>query len=227
LGARRDRFVAGHPIAGGEASGVDAGNADLFDERDVILCADTDADTAPAADALERVSAMWQLLGARVACMTPAHHDRLFAGVSHLPHLLAFAFIEHILQSPAPDERLAFAGAGFRDFTRIAASSPAMWRDICLANRTSILAEFDHYVDTLGQLRALVADGDADALQALFARSRAARADWRQGADRSASCAAAPAEPGAPPPTGAPSATAPDMAATAATSTLSRPTAKK
>ncbi|MGI4858947.1 MAG: prephenate dehydrogenase [Janthinobacterium lividum] len=177
LGARRARFVAAHPIAGGEASGVDAGDAALFDGRDVILCPAPDA----APDAVTRVEAMWRLAGARTTCMTPAQHDQLFAGVSHLPHLLAFTFIEHILQSEGADERLAFAGPGFRDFTRIAASNPQMWRDICLANRDAVLADLDRYLAVLGDVRATLADANGDALEALFSRSRAARRDWRAG----------------------------------------------
>lgn len=177
LGARADRFVAGHPIAGGEASGVDAGRATLFDGRDVILCPSTQT----AADAAARAQALWQAVGARPAIMTPEQHDRIFASVSHLPHLLAFAFIEHILKSDGADERFAFAGSGFRDFTRIAASNPEMWRDICLANRDALLDDLDHYVAVLSTLRAAVADGDAQALDAMFARSREAREDWRQG----------------------------------------------
>ncbi|MGI4984318.1 MAG: prephenate dehydrogenase [Janthinobacterium lividum] len=182
LGARHARFVAAHPIAGGEASGVDAGDAALFAGRDVILC--PAPDTAP--DAMARVAAMWRLAGARATCMTPARHDRLFAGVSHLPHLLAFAFIEHILQSDEADERLAFAGPGFRDFTRIAASNPQMWRDICLANRDAVLADLDRYLGVLGAVRATLAEADGDGLEALFSRSRTARRDWCPGAARGA-----------------------------------------
>lgn len=193
LGPRHARFVAAHPIAGGEASGVDAGDAALFAGRDVILC--PAPDTAP--DAVTRVAAMWRLAGARTACMTPARHDQLFAGVSHLPHLLAFAFIEHILQSEGADERLAFAGPGFRDFTRIAASNPRMWRDICLANRTAVLADLDRYLAVLGGVRTALAEADGDTLEALFSRSRAAREGWHPGAARVESTAAPATAPAA------------------------------
>lgn len=183
LGAEAQRFVAAHPIAGAEASGVDAGCESLFDGRDVILCPVTDAVDATdiAADAVQRIASMWEAAGARPAFMTPAQHDRIFASVSHLPHLLAFGFIAHILQMEGSDERFAFAGSGFRDFSRIAASNPEMWRDICLANREALLEDLDHYIGTLNGLRAAIAAGDASTLDDVFSRSRRARADWRQG----------------------------------------------
>jgi prephenate dehydrogenase len=177
LGERIGRFVPGHPIAGAEASGVEAGCDALFQTRDVILC----PVPGTAADAVSRIEAMWRTAGGRPVVMTPERHDRIFASVSHVPHLLAFAFITHILESEGSDERLAFAGSGFRDFTRIAASNPEMWRDICAANRDAILTDLDHYLAVLGQLRTAVAGGDANALEHAFTRSRDARTGWRQG----------------------------------------------
>jgi prephenate dehydrogenase len=105
----------------------------------------------------------------------------LFATVSHLPHLLAFAFITHILKTDDAERRFAFAGSGFRDFSRIAASSPEMWRDICTANRDAILADMDGFLVQVGQLRQAIADGDAAALESVFALARDARSDWHQG----------------------------------------------
>lgn len=177
LGGALARFVPAHPIAGTEASGVDAGHASLFDGRDAILCPLPVTD----ADALAKTQAFWQCLGARPVVMAAERHDALFASVSHLPHLLAFAFITHILKTDDAELRFAFAGSGFRDFSRIAASSPEMWRDICGANRAAILADMDAYLAQLGALRQAVADGDAAALESLFAVARTARSDWHQG----------------------------------------------
>lgn len=177
LGARLARFVPAHPIAGAEASGVDASYASLFDGRDAIMC----PLAVTAADALAKTHAFWQCLGARPVAMAAERHDALFASVSHLPHLLAFAYIAHILKSDDAEMRFAFAGSGFRDFSRIAASSPEMWRDICAANRDAILADMDGFLAQLGQLRHAIAHGDAAALEKLFSLARNARSDWHQG----------------------------------------------
>jgi prephenate dehydrogenase len=104
----------------------------------------------------------------------------VFASVSHLPHVLSYALVEQILASPDAELKFSFAAGGFRDFTRIAASSPEMWRDICVANRTALLAELDAYADVLARLRAAIAAGDGAALEAVFARSRAARTAWQE-----------------------------------------------
>jgi len=175
--AQLARFVPAHPIAGAEASGVDASYASLFDGRDAILC----PLAVTASDALARTRAFWHCLGARPVDMAAERHDALFASVSHLPHLLAFAFITHILKSDDAELRFAFAGSGFRDFSRIAASSPEMWRDICAANRDAILADMDGFLAQVGQLRHAIAHGDAAALEALFSLARNARGDWHQG----------------------------------------------
>lgn len=176
LGARIGQFVPGHPIAGRESSGVDAALADLYVGRNVVLCALPE--NAP--DALARVEAMWRAARADVRAMSAEQHDRVFAAVSHLPHVLSFALVEQILGESDAELKFSYAAGGFRDFTRIAASSPEMWRDVCLANRAALLDELDAYTAVLVRLRAAIDAGDGAALEAVFARSRAARAAWRE-----------------------------------------------
>jgi len=176
LGQRVAQFVPGHPIAGRESSGVDAALPDLYVDRNVVLCPLAEN----AADAVERIAAMWRATGASVHRMNEAQHDRVFASVSHLPHVLSFALVEQILEAPDAELKFSFAAGGFRDFTRIAASSPEMWRDVCLANRAALLAELDAYTDVLTRFRAAIDASDGAALEAAFARSRVARAAWQE-----------------------------------------------
>lgn len=176
LGARIGQFVPGHPIAGREASGVEAALPDLYVGRNVILC--PLPENAPAD--VERVAAMWRATGALVRDMTPAQHDRVLASVSHLPHVLSFALVEQILNSPDAALKFSFAAGGFRDFTRIAASSPEMWRDVCVANRAALLDEIDAYTAVLARLRAAIEAADGAALETVFARSRVARTEWQE-----------------------------------------------
>jgi prephenate dehydrogenase len=174
LGARFADFVPGHPIAGSEQSGPGAARADLFQGKKVVLTplADTRA------DALETVKALWQATGAQVETLDAAQHDRIFAAVSHLPHLAAFALVDELAQRADGDTYFHFAASGFRDFTRIAGSSPEMWCDIALANREAVLAELDAYLAALQMLRQTVAEEDAEALLKMFSRARAAREHW-------------------------------------------------
>ncbi|UVA80787.1 prephenate dehydrogenase [Pandoraea commovens] len=174
LGDEAWRFVPGHPIAGAELSGVDAAKVDLYRDRRVVLC----PQPANRADDVARVRAMWEATGARVSEMTERQHDRVFASVSHLPHVLSYALIAQILDAPDAALKFGFAGGGFRDFTRIAASNPEMWRDICVANRDALLSELDGYLATLGSLRQLIDAGDGAGLEAVFARTSQARTDW-------------------------------------------------
>jgi prephenate dehydrogenase len=155
---------------------VNAALPDLYEGRNVVLCALPE--NPP--EAVERVAAMWRATGASVHEMTPEQHDRVLASVSHLPHLLSFALVEQILNSPDATLKFSFAAGGFRDFTRIAASSPEMWRDICVANRTALLEELDAYTAVLARLRAAVEAADGAALEAVFARSRVARTEWQE-----------------------------------------------
>ena len=174
LAAHLANFVPAHPIAGAEQSGVGAAKADLFRDRNVVLTplAETDG------KAVQRVRALWEACGAAVREMTPESHDGIFAAVSHLPHLLAFALVDEIARRPDAGELFRYAASGFRDFTRIAGSSPEMWRDICLANRDALLSELDAYRNQVARLRELVANGDGAALEALFAHAREARQQW-------------------------------------------------
>ncbi|AJC19166.1 prephenate dehydrogenase [Pandoraea sputorum] len=174
LGDEAWRFVPGHPIAGAELSGVDAAKVDLYRDRRVVLC----PQPANRAEDVARVRGMWEATGARVSEMTERQHDRVFASVSHLPHVLSYALIAQILDAPDAALKFGFAGGGFRDFTRIAASNPEMWRDICVANRDALLAELDGYLATLGSLRQLIDAGDGAGLEAVFARTSQARTDW-------------------------------------------------
>ena len=174
LGDHLEWVVPAHPIAGAEKSGPSAASADLFQSRRVVLT--PLPENRP--EAIEKVRAAWKACGAIVNQMSPQDHDRVFAAVSHLPHLLAFGLV-HDLQARANAEQLfSFAASGFRDFTRIAGSHPEMWRDICISNRQALLAELDAYLTELAYLRALLIQGDGNALENLFAEASAARNAW-------------------------------------------------
>jgi prephenate dehydrogenase len=164
-------FVPGHPIAGTEKTGVEASVADLFRGRRVILT--PVADTDPAATA--RVKALWQLAGAQVSEMSAQHHDHVLAATSHLPHVLAYALVDQLASMDDRMEIFAYAAGGFRDFTRIASSSPEMWRDIACANREALVAVLDGYLDNLRQLREAIARNDGESLLAAFRRAKQAR----------------------------------------------------
>ncbi|MGE5320243.1 MAG: prephenate dehydrogenase [Hyphomicrobiaceae bacterium] len=174
LGGRFADFVPGHPIAGSEQSGPGAARADLYQGKRVVLT--PQADTR--ADAVATVRALWEAAGAQVETLDAAQHDRIFAAVSHLPHLAAFALVDDLAQRADGDTFFRFAASGFRDFTRIAGSSPEMWRDIALANREAVLVELDAYVAALQGLRSAVSAEDAGALLAIFSRARTAREHW-------------------------------------------------
>jgi prephenate dehydrogenase len=171
FGAALGRFVPGHPIAGREVHGPDAAKPDLFRGKRVLLT--PLAENGPAS--IARVAAAWTACGGLVETLDADAHDRVLSSVSHLPHLLAYALVAQIAAAPDAARRFGLAGSGFRDFTRIAASSPEMWRDIALANRAALLDDLDAYRGNLDTLRASLAAGDADALLALFAGASAAR----------------------------------------------------
>lgn len=179
LGTRLCRFVPAHPIAGAERSGAGAARADLYVDRHVVVTPLAES----AADATARVEALWAACGARVSRLSPEQHDAVFAAVSHLPHALAFALVHDIASRPDADALFGFAAGGFRDFTRIASSSPEMWRDICLANRDALLEEIDRFGATLSGLRALLADGDGPGLARMFGHAREAREAWLRSLD--------------------------------------------
>ena len=174
LGAMPPRLVLAHPIAGSEHSGVEASSADLFINHRVILTPEAGND--PAAVALVR--AMWVSAGAEVVDMAVDEHDAVLAATSHLPHVLAYALVDALAQSPASVDIFRFAAGGFRDFTRIASSDPAMWRDIALANKSALLASIDLFSAHLGSLRQAVVEGDAEQLFATFTRAKQARDEF-------------------------------------------------
>src|SRR5258706_13029440 len=166
------RFVPGHPIAGRERPGLEHADAKVFNGKLGILT--PTEQTQP--EAVATIERAWSAAGARVERMDAAEHDRVFAAVSHLPHLLSFALMAAIAAAPDGERKFGFAGAGFRDFTRIAASSPVMWRDIALANRGALGAELRTYRALLEQLQAAIDNGDAATVERVFdVASRARR----------------------------------------------------
>jgi prephenate dehydrogenase len=187
LGARVGQFVPGHPIAGRESNGPDAAIADLYRGKKAVL---TPLAENRAAD-VDTVAAAWSACGAAVHRLTPAEHDKVFAAVSHLPHLLAFGLVDDIARKPHADLLFQYAASGFRDFTRIAGSSPEMWRDISIANRDALLGELDAYLAQLTGLRALLAASDGAGLEAVYANAQRARRQWT-GAIEAAEAAPAP-----------------------------------
>jgi len=168
------RFVPGHPIAGTEKSGAEAAFAALYRGRRVVL---TPLEgNEPGAIALVR--AAWESCGASVSEMRAREHDAVLAAVSHLPHVLAYALVDQVARHKNAKQLFSLAAGGFRDFTRIAASHPEMWRDICLANKKALLAELERYGGGLERVKRMLARGDARALEALFSGARAARDRW-------------------------------------------------
>ena len=171
----RHHFVPGHPIAGAEHSGVQAAQADLYTHKHVILTPLPET----AAEAVERVQQLWQACSANVSLMPADEHDRVLAATSHLPHLLAFTLMNHLNHSTDhPKNLLRFAGSGFRDFTRIASSSPEMWRDICLANREALLEQIKAYQNELKSLQEMLEKHDGEGLGQAFSQARGLREDW-------------------------------------------------
>lgn len=174
LGGKIAQFVPGHPIAGREQNGPEAAIVDLYIGKKVVL--------APlpenAAEDVARVASAWQRCGAIIHQLTPQEHDRVFAAVSHLPHLLAYALVDDIAKKPHADLLFQYAASGFRDFTRIAGSSPEMWRDISLANQPALLGELDAYMAQLAQLRSMLAEANGAALEAVYANAQRARHNW-------------------------------------------------
>lgn len=166
-------FVPGHPLAGTEHSGPEAGFAELFQGRWAILTPLIGSDPA----AVEKVAAFWRAAGSKLATMDPDHHDRVLAITSHLPHLIAYTIVGTAsdLADDLKQEVIQFSASGFRDFTRIAASDPTMWRDIFLNNKDAVLEVLQRFNEDLTALQKAIRRGDGDALHALFARTRAIR----------------------------------------------------
>jgi prephenate dehydrogenase len=174
LGPALPQFIPGHPIAGTEHTGAAAAFATLFRDRNVVLTPLPENDPA----AVAMLSGLWTACGGEVRVLDPSLHDRVFAAVSHLPHLLAFGLVDLLAARADAAELFRYAASGFRDFTRIAAGSPEMWRDISLANRDALLAEVEAYRAEIDRIAKLVAAGDGAALEAVFARASAARREW-------------------------------------------------
>lgn len=167
-------MVPGHPIAGAETSGVQSAFPELYQGRKVVVTPLPENEPS----AVLRVREAWEACGAQLHEMPPQEHDRVFAAVSHLPHLLAFGLVHELAGRANAEQLFGFAASGFRDFTRIAGSHPEMWRDICMANRQALLAELDLYLAELAYLRALLLSSDGERLEEHFTIARQARNDW-------------------------------------------------
>jgi prephenate dehydrogenase len=168
-------FVPAHPIAGKEVSGVENADANLYAGKQVILTPIERTFTVQ----LKKAVDVWTALGCNVVKMSPQSHDAAYAAVSHLPHLIAFALINGISGQAQGKDYLSLAGPGFRDFSRIAASDPKMWRDILIANREELLEQSKIFQATLHSLEKLIASGDGDALEACIDQASSTRANWR------------------------------------------------
>lgn len=177
LGRKIGQFVPGHPIAGAETNGAEAARTGLYQHKPFVLT--PLAENPP--EAVATVRDLWKACGAQVSLMEPERHDHVFAAVSHLPHMVAFALMEELAGRPDSETYFRHAGSGFRDFTRIAGSHPEMWRDISLANKDALVAELDAFIDKLSGIRDLLESGDSQALEGLFTRAREARLNWIKG----------------------------------------------
>jgi len=171
------KFVPAHPIAGAENSGPAAAQPELYRGKKVVVTPLPENND----ERLDRIKRAWAICGADIYELTPEQHDRVFAAVSHLPHLLSFALVHDLAVREDAELFFTFAASGFRDFTRIAASHPEMWRDICLANRAALLGELDSYRAQLDELRATLAAADGERLEEIFGIARQARREWAGG----------------------------------------------
>lgn len=171
LGELFPRFVPGHPIAGTEKSGVEAGFASLYQNRRVILTPGQQTDS----DAVATIESMWHECGAIIEYLSVEHHDKVLAATSHLPHMLAYALVHYLSGLNDHDEIFRFAAGGFRDFTRIASSDPVMWRDVCIANGDALVGLIQQYQQELDQVAAAISAGDADELLKLFGKAKSER----------------------------------------------------
>lgn len=171
---RSASFVPAHPIAGKEHAGIEHADAQLYAGRQVILTPTPDTDPLM----VQKATDVWAAIGCQVLKMRPENHDAAFAAVSHLPHLLAFAFFQAVAGQPAGKDYLQIAGPGFRDFTRIAASDPTIWRDILIANRDEVLRQSQLFRAALDDLEAAMRDGQPDALEERIRRASQGRSQW-------------------------------------------------
>lgn len=169
------RCIAAHPIAGSDRSGALAAQFGLFQDKKLIVCPHGQEHS----DGLEQVESLWQAVGAQTYRMPAAEHDAIFAAVSHLPHMLAYAYVHQIADHADGETYFNFAASGFRDFTRIASSHPAIWTDICVANKNSLLDLLEGQQRQLADLHKLLEEGDAIALYRYFAEAKQARDNWQ------------------------------------------------
>ncbi len=174
LGKKVCQFIPAHPIAGGAQHGAAAARADLFQGKQTIICQLQENSATDVALAEQ----FWATVGSMTKRISAVQHDAIYAAVSHLPHVLSYALMSSVLHSEDAEQKLGHAGAGFRDFTRIAASSPEMWRDICIANKQAILKELDQYLSITQRLREMIAKEDADGLEKVFQKASQARQKW-------------------------------------------------
>ena len=173
-------FVPAHPIAGKEVSGIGHADAALYTNRQVILT--PIAQTSP--DLLQKATDVWSAIGSQVLRMSPENHDAAFAAVSHLPHMLAFAYFNSVARQPAGKDFLSLAGPGFRDFTRIAASDPTVWRDILMSNREELLKQSMRFRHTLDAMEHVVRTGNVEALEDLIRGASDARSGWQMNSSK-------------------------------------------
>ncbi len=177
---RLPNFVPAHPIAGKEVAGIEHAEATLYEGQQVILT--PLPQTSP--ELIQRATDVWASIGSQVLRMTPENHDAAFAAVSHLPHLLAFAYVNGVARQPAGPDFMSLAGPGFRDFTRIAAGDPALWRDVLVANRDELTKQLQHFRQALEAMEYVMKSGNSDALEELIRAASTARAGWRQAATK-------------------------------------------
>src|SRR5687767_933183 len=182
LKERVTSFVPAHPIAGKEVSGVSHSDASLYAGRQVIITPLPQTDP----ELVQKATDVWSAIGAQVLRMTPENHDAAFAAVSHLPHMLAFAFFNSVAKQPAGRDFLSLAGPGFRDFTRIAASDPAVWRDILMSNREELLKQSLRFRHTLDAMEHVIKTGNVEALEDLIRGASDARSNWQMNATKPA-----------------------------------------
>ena len=173
LGKKACQFVPAHPIAGGAQHGAAAAQVDLFQGKQTIIC--PLQENSPQDTTI--ITSFWESVGSVVKKIGSVQHDAIYAAVSHLPHLLSYALMASVVNSEDGEQKLGHIGAGFKDFTRIAASSPEMWRDICIGNRTAILKELDQYLLIVNHMRKLIAENDGAGLEKLFNKASKARQD--------------------------------------------------
>jgi prephenate dehydrogenase len=181
LKERVGAFVPAHPIAGKEVAGIQNADAALYSGRQVILTPLPQT----TAELIQKATDVWSAIGSHVLKMTPENHDAAFAAVSHLPHMLAFAYFSSVVKQPAGKDFLSLAGPGFRDFTRIAASDPTVWRDILLSNREEVLKQSQRFRHALDALEHVIRSGNVEALEDLIRKASDARAGWQMNAPKS------------------------------------------